>query len=118
MDLGSPFYSEDGSLTNDTAVYGWMTDLLNASRKFERHPCPGMELAGYLQDAGFQNIRTRKFRMPDGSWPKDRFLKEIGRWNLLQIAEGLEAFTMRLYTQILERNPKEVQGLLDLAPSV
>ena len=48
MDLGSPYYSEDGSLTEDAPVYGWMTELLNASRQFGRDPCPSPELAGYL----------------------------------------------------------------------
>lgn len=70
MDLGSPYYSEDGSLTEDAPVYGWMTELLKASRQFGRDPCLSPELAGYLQDAGFQNIKAKKFRMPFGPWPK------------------------------------------------
>lgn len=38
--------------------------------------------------------------------------KTVGSWNLVQIEEGLEAFTLRLFTQMLKWDTKEVQVLL------
>lgn len=38
--------------------------------------------------------------------------KTIGAWNLVEIEDGLEAFTLRLYTQQLGWKPQEVQVLL------
>ena len=36
----------------------------------------------------------------------------IGSWNLVQIEDGLEGFTLRLYTQFLGWKPEEVAVLL------
>ncbi|KAL8742427.1 MAG: hypothetical protein Q9184_008257, partial [Pyrenodesmia sp. 2 TL-2023] len=38
--------------------------------------------------------------------------KTIGAWNLVQIEHGLEAFTLRLFTQMLGWQAEEVQVLL------
>ncbi|KAI4210665.1 MAG: hypothetical protein LQ351_006544, partial [Letrouitia transgressa] len=55
-------------------IMEWITKLLNASRDFERDPCPGPKLGRYLRDAGFINVEERKFRLPIGPWPKDKHL--------------------------------------------
>ena len=64
------------------------------------------------KDAGFQNVHAQRFRLPIGPWPRDKTLKTIGSWNLVQIEEGLEGLTLRLYTQMLKWKPEEVQVLL------
>ncbi len=38
--------------------------------------------------------------------------KTLGSWNLVQVEDGLEAFTLRLFTQALHWKPEEVQVLL------
>jgi hypothetical protein len=38
--------------------------------------------------------------------------KEIGRLNLLQILQGLEAFTLRLFTEQLEWSIEQIQVML------
>lgn len=37
----------------------------------------------------------------------------MGSWNLVQIQEGLEAFTLRLFTGVLGWNAEDVQRLLE-----
>ena len=65
-----------------------------------------------FKDAGFQNVTVHRFRIPIGPWPRDQHLKTVGSWNLVQIEEGLEGLTLRLYTQLLKWKPEEVQVLL------
>ena len=65
------------------------------------------------KDAGFQNVNVQRFRLPLGPWPRDKHLKSIGSWNLVQIEEGLEGLTLRLYTQLLKWRPEEVKVLLE-----
>ncbi|CAL8574501.1 hypothetical protein XPA_000459 [Xanthoria parietina] len=93
QDYDLVYYSEDGTLTDDLAIQKWITILLQAARDFGRDPCPGPRLAGLMRDAGFQN-------------------KTVGAWNLVQIEDGLEAFTLRLFTQVLGWKSDEVQVLL------
>ncbi|KAL8859958.1 MAG: hypothetical protein Q9178_003507 [Gyalolechia marmorata] len=112
QDYDLVYYSEDGTLTEDLPIQKWITTLLQAAREFGRDPCPGPKLAGYMRDAGFKDVQERKFKIPIGPWPKDKHLKTIGAWNLVQIEDGLEAFTLRLFTQILGWKSEEVQVLL------
>ncbi|KAL9639698.1 MAG: hypothetical protein Q9204_000988 [Flavoplaca sp. TL-2023a] len=112
QDYDLVYYSEDGTLTDDLPIQKWITTLLQASRDFGRNPCPGPYLAQHMRDAGFQNVQERKYKIPIGPWPKDKHLKTIGAWNLVQIEDGLEAFTLRLFTQILGWKSEEVQVLL------
>ncbi|EZF26553.1 hypothetical protein H100_01302 [Trichophyton rubrum MR850] len=50
---------------------------------------PGAECSSWLKDAGFTNITTQKYKVPLGTWPKDKHLKTVGAYNLLQHTEGL-----------------------------
>jgi len=34
--------------------------------------CPGPKLEQWLRDAGFQDIKAKKLRIPMGTWPKDK----------------------------------------------
>lgn len=65
-----------------------------------------------MKDAGFENIVHEKFRLPVGPWPKDKHLKTIGAWNLVQLEDGLEGFLLRLFTQHLDWTRQEVDVLI------
>lgn len=112
QDFDLQYYSEDGSYKDDLPISKWATTLLNASRDFGRDPCPGPKIEGWAKEAGFEDVTVQRFRLPIGPWPRDKHLKTIGSWNLVQVEEGLEGFTLRLFTQMLKWDPKEVQVLL------
>ncbi|KAL8728117.1 MAG: hypothetical protein Q9181_005459 [Wetmoreana brouardii] len=100
QDYDLHYYSEDGTLTEDLPISNWINTLLQASRDFNRDPCPGAKLAGYMRDAGFKDVQETRYKLPIGPWPRDKHL------------EGLEAFTLRLFTQFLGWRTEEVQVLL------
>ena len=135
QDFDLTYYSEDGSLKEDQSISKWITTLIDAAYGFGRDPCPGSKLEGWMKDAGFENVQHEKFRLPIGPWAKDGHLvcsfpqypddndtsdislltrdqKTIGAWNLVQIEDGLEGFTLRLYTQFLGWTAEEVHVLL------
>ena len=43
---------------------------------------------------------------------KKRIQKTLGAWNLVQLDDGLEAITMRVYTSYLRWKPEEVHVLI------
>lgn len=45
---------------------------------------------GHIEAAGFTNIHEKVYRVPVGEWTKDPILKEAGKFQKLQILEGLE----------------------------
>ncbi|KAL9055906.1 MAG: hypothetical protein Q9206_002956 [Seirophora lacunosa] len=125
QDYDLEYYSEDGTLGEELPISKWITTLLQASRDFQRDPCPGPKLEGWMRDAGFADVQATRYKIPIGPWPKDKHLeqrltfsgpgnaqKTVGAWNLVQIEEGLEAFTLRLFTQTLGWRTEEVQVLL------
>lgn len=38
---------------------------------------PGPKLEGWFRDAGFVDVHVRKYRVPMGTWPKDKHLVRI-----------------------------------------
>lgn len=60
------------------------------------------ESAGYMKVAGFEQVTENRFAMPIGPWPKDKELKELGRYNRLQWQEGIENWSMFLLKQYLK----------------
>lgn len=56
---------------------------------------------GTMERAGFLDVVENIYKIPMGPWAKDRRLKQIGAFELTNLLEGFEAYTMRGYTQIL-----------------
>lgn len=62
---------------------------------------PGPRLEGWVKDAGFTDVVHQRFKLPIGSWPKDPHYKELGIINLIQLMDGAEAFTFRIFCDVL-----------------
>ena len=112
QDFDPTYYSEDGSFTPELDVAKWITTFVTAAEGFGRDSKPGPQLYEWMEAAGFENLCHEKFRLPIGPWPKDKHLKGIGSWNLVQLEDGLEGFTMRLFTQYLGWKVEEVKVML------
>lgn len=104
-------YSEDGS-SRGSWLERWNEDFVHAARMAGRTTQPGLELEKWIREAGFEDVHHEKFRLPLGVWPKDKQLKEVGAFNLVQLREGLEGFSLALFTRVLGWSPDEVQVLL------
>jgi len=54
------------------------------------------KLKKFAEDAGFVDVTANKYKIPWGPWPKDRKMKELGRWCLLNASTGFEAYGLAL----------------------
>jgi hypothetical protein len=55
-------------------------------------------MAGWLKEVGFVDVEVHTRLVPVGMWPKDRKLKEIGRYFLAQMLQGrMENYSMQLF---------------------
>ncbi|KAI5792544.1 S-adenosyl-L-methionine-dependent methyltransferase [Peziza echinospora] len=60
------------------------------------------KMRGWLEAQGFTEIQEVHYKMPWGVWPKDKKLKEIGKWWLLEVeAGGLESYFLAMFTRVL-----------------
>jgi hypothetical protein len=112
QDFDLTYYSEDGSLADDNPLFVWISTTTAAAEKIGRDTRPGSKLPGWFERAGFTNIVHRRFKLPIGTWPKDPVLKQIGLYNYMQINQGLEGLSMRLYTGVLKWTPEQVVVML------
>jgi hypothetical protein len=68
--------------------------------------------AGRLRDAGFVHVTERVWKVPIGTWPRDRRLKTIGLYNRSVIADGLQGVSMAAFTRGLKWSTEEVDLFL------
>ena len=104
-------YSEDGS-SKGSWLEKWNLDFAKAAKIGGRIVQPGPQLEEWVRAAGFEDVHHERVRLPLGIWPKDKKMKEVGAFNLVQLKEGLEGFSMALFTRILGWSPDEVRILL------
>ncbi|KAH7311473.1 methyltransferase domain-containing protein [Stachybotrys elegans] len=112
QDYDGKYHCDDGSLTDEHSTKIWIDGLHEAGLKLGRDPRPGGKIEGWVKDAGFQNVVHQRYKFPIGPWAKDPQLKTVGMWNIAQVLEGLEAFSLRLYCDVLGWDEKEVVVLL------
>ncbi|KAK1525191.1 UMTA methyltransferase [Colletotrichum abscissum] len=112
QDYDFEFSSLDGSLRPDHKTHQWDQAFLEAARLCGIEPCPGSKLENWVENAGFINIGHKTISVPLGPWAKDKYHQEIGLGNLIQLLDGLEAFTLRLFCGVLGKTEEEVSTLL------
>ncbi|KAK0611708.1 S-adenosyl-L-methionine-dependent methyltransferase [Immersiella caudata] len=114
QDFDLVFYSQDGALSQQDGNIGyWSNQMFEAVRQIGREPHPGPNLERWVCNAGFKNVHREKFKIPVGSWAKERRLKEVGLLNLAQMLDGLEAFSQRCFCQVLRWEKDDLLDLLE-----
>ncbi|KAG9680604.1 S-adenosyl-L-methionine-dependent methyltransferase, partial [Aureobasidium melanogenum] len=101
--------SVDNTL-DGTSLEKWGILMCEAARKLGRPM--GTEVSEkyrkWMEAAGFVNIEEQHFMWPSNAWPKDKYMKELGNWNMINILEGLEGFCLALMTRGLGWTKEEV----------
>ncbi|RDL31137.1 Uncharacterized protein BP5553_09926 [Venustampulla echinocandica] len=104
--------SDDGTIYEGHIFDQWGKISLEAGDKFGKDLRIHEQVKGYLEEAGFEDVVDRAFKMPIGPWSKDPHLKQIGLWNQLHWQEGIEGWSMALLTRVLGWSYTEVQAYL------
>lgn len=111
-DTETMLYSHDGTVKDDMAVIKWSKLWDEAVEKVGKRIPKAEEYPEMIKDAGFTDIHFSEIPRPTNDWPRDPVMKDIGYLTNLNYMEGLEAFTMALFTRIHEWKPEEVQLLM------
>jgi hypothetical protein len=94
-------WSSDGSLKDDSPYMQYLGYLNEASEKTGRKLNVATELAQWMKDAGFEDVQQDVRIVPLAPWAKDPALKELGKWEYILVPDSIEAYGLRLYTQVL-----------------
>ncbi|GME43526.1 methyltransferase domain-containing protein [Neofusicoccum parvum] len=112
QDFEMRFYTNGGEFKPGSPLDKWCDELIAGITGAGYDPEPGSKLKKWVEDAGFTNVTHKLLPIPTGTWPKDKKLKEIGAFDLVQFLEGLEAISMRTLTTLRGWSAEEVHVLL------
>lgn len=65
-------FTEDNSIGPGNKVAELMSLLIEGGEKMGRTANPGIHLHEWVELAGFENVHEVVFKIPLGSWPKDK----------------------------------------------
>ncbi|RDW57393.1 UMTA methyltransferase family protein [Coleophoma crateriformis] len=91
----------DGTFDPNANCATWTKTFHQLAAEFLRinfDPIP--EMAGWMEDMGFEAVERTDKIVPIGPWPRDPKLKNIGRYFLSNMLEsGIENYTLALFTK-------------------
>lgn len=108
-DVVYPATCDDDTLSPDSALTKWSNLMLEVSSKSGRSIDSAKTYRAGLEKAGWVDIKLIINKWPMNRWPKDAKYKEIGLWNHQNMASGLSAFSMALFTRGLGWTAEEVE---------
>lgn len=104
-------FSDDGSVKPDSAGKKYFNTLIEAATKAGQKMDDTARLAGRVKDAGFVDIQEKNYKVPCGTWPKDKRYREIGMWTKEISQTGAEAYGLALFTRVLGMNEEDAKKL-------
>lgn len=88
-----------------------MEGLNTACETIGRSVNPTPSFQKWCLDGGFSRVQEHKFCLPIGTWPSSTRFNELGALMAVNFAEGVEAFTAALFTDVLGWPQDEVKRL-------
>lgn len=110
LDLG-PF-CDDGTMPKDWAVTRMIQTSEEASAMGSKPLQIATKLAPWMHQAGYVDIRVQIKQMPLNPWPRDPFLKQLGRDWEMQCLAGLSGWTYKLYGGALGWTREQIEVFL------
>lgn len=110
-------WSDDSSLKEDSPYAQYLKSLDEASKKSGKELNIYDRLKQWVIDAGYTDVVEKVYLLPLGPWPKDPTFKDLGRWEAIAAQEAVEAYGLRLYTQVLGWSAEEAKTHFALVKS-
>ena len=107
-----PLHCDDGSAALDSPLIRWSKYMQEGTRKVDLDASGSDKFTEYLQEQGYINLRSETLKWALGDWPKGQKEKEIGRWTLTNLMEGLSGVSMALFTRHLGWTKDAVEEFL------
>jgi hypothetical protein len=94
-------WSDDGTLKMDSPLIQYLQALDTAGRAMGRELNIYYKLKEWMIDAGFEDVQQFTYLLPYSPWPRDPYLKEVGKYQAVMVQQAVESYGLRLCTQVL-----------------
>lgn len=111
QDLYAPVLCDDGTMSG-TAWQEWNDLFSEACSKIGRDASCAAKYKNWMNEAGFDHVQEHTYIWPVNTWPKDKGLKEMGLLTMINMVDGLEGFTLRLWETALGKSREEIEVFL------
>lgn len=93
--------SDDDTLKPNSPLKTWVEIFEKIGRASGKTFFWGDKVADSVKEAEFENVTKNTIKVPIGTWPKDKQLKQWGLWNRQFLLDALEGFSIRGLTELL-----------------
>ncbi|RDW63390.1 hypothetical protein BP6252_10935 [Coleophoma cylindrospora] len=112
QELALPYGNDDNTSDPKSPASQWCQYMLEASRLIGKPLDNPPRYAKWMTETGFVNVQSVLYKWPTNPWSKGKNEKVLGLWNMVNTLDGLDGFTMAMFTRILKWKPEEVAALL------
>lgn len=105
QELDPRFVSDDGSLKDSSNLAYFSKLICEASANYNRPVPYHHEFFAWFEKAGFVDLKQVFLKSPTNPWPKDKRLKEVGKFQMLGHIEGLEGVSLGLLYRVFDWKP-------------
>jgi hypothetical protein len=107
-----PIHCDDGSIPEDSAIMKWSKLMLESSQKMGRDLDASVRYIKNMQETGFSEVHQVLYKWPMNPWPKSERDKELGAWTLQNFLDGLQGFTLALFSRVQGWTIQEIEVFL------
>lgn len=107
---GEGYYSEDGTFAKDGGFAIFLDMLVKASAASGRPYVVAKTFEGLMKEVGFVDVEHSRYKLPLGTWPKNKKMKQLGAYGLALASAATEAYGLALCTRVMgltEQKSKE-----------
>lgn len=102
---------DDGTLQDDSAYRQMTSYFFEIGERLGASVNAAKSFAAKMEQAGFEIVVEKRFKVPCSGWPRDPRLKKIGMFEAAHVDTGAESLLLRGMTQILGKTREEAQVL-------
>ena len=103
QDYGCEMFLSDGTklegINAEHPLSCYMHHTTSAAERAGRPLIIARSMADRMEKAGFVDIQQQTYTSPVGSWPKQKELKELGKWGRIGLVESAFPYALHLLTR-------------------
>ena len=111
-DFVRPTVAVDDTYGPHNPFWEWNANHVVVARNKGQPFVTSDQIVQWMTAAGFEGVVVKNYLVPTNAWPKDHKMKALGRYMMMNMLEGIEAFTLRLWTQQLGWSIERIQLFL------
>ncbi|KAK4197646.1 S-adenosyl-L-methionine-dependent methyltransferase [Triangularia verruculosa] len=108
QDMALPIGCDDGTLTEKSDLWIWMSLLGEAMEAMGRPLSAAQKWKSLMEEAGFEDVVQYIYKWPTNPWPRDPKYKRLGQWSLYDMDPVMDSAVLAPLTRAMGWTPEEV----------